>query len=97
MKRSSYDRQFKLSAVRTIIEDDVPVKVLSQELGVHKNTLYRWLGEYEQYGEEAFPGRGSRLHNYQFEIKRLQKENKQLKEDLEVLKKYRAFLKKKSQ
>lgn len=95
-KRSYYDKQFKIAVVKMIIEDDIPVKSVAGELNVHQNTIYRWLKEYEMYGEDAFPGHGSRLYSYQFEIKKLQKENKQLKEELEILKKYRAFLKKKS-
>lgn len=96
MVRKSYDKQFKMAAVKMIVEDDIPVKTVAKELEVHQNTIYRWLGEYEEYGEGAFPGHGSRLYSYQYEIKKLQKENNVLKEELELLKKYRAFLKKKS-
>lgn len=96
MKRVSYDKQFKMAAIKLIIEEDIPVKTVSEELSIHRNTLYRWLEEYERYGEDAFPGKGSRLYSYQFEIKKLQKENRELKEEIDILKKYRAFLKKKS-
>ena len=96
MVRKAYDKQFKMAAVKMIVEDDIPVKTVAKELEVHQNTVYRWLSEYEEYGEDAFPGHGSRLYSYQFEIKKLQRENKVLKEELELLKKYRAFLKKKS-
>ena len=47
------------------------------------------------HGESAFPGRGTALYSYQFEIKKLKKENLELKKELELLKKFRAFLKKK--
>lgn len=96
MIRKTYDRQFKIAAVKMILEDDIPLKSVAEELDVHRNTIYRWLAEYEEYGEDAFPGHGSKLYSYQFEIKKLQKENKELKEELELLKKYRAFLRKKS-
>ncbi len=96
MKRTTYDKQYKMAAVKMIIEDDIPIKAVSEELSINRNTLYRWLEEYEKYGEDAFPGKGSRLYTYQFEIKKLRKENKELKEELDILKKYRAFLKRKS-
>ena len=57
MKRVTYDKQYKLAAVKMIIEDDIPIKAVPEELSVHRNTLYRWLAEYEKYREDAFPGK----------------------------------------
>ncbi|MBC6301894.1 transposase [Listeria immobilis] len=64
----------------------------SKQLEVHENTLYRWVSEYEKHGNRAFPGNGSREFAAQKEVKRLEKENKKLKEELEVLKKFQVFL-----
>ena len=47
---------------------------VAQELGIHYNSLYRWIREYEEFGENAFPGHGSELNGYQSEIKKLQRE-----------------------
>ncbi len=96
MKRKSYDKQFKIAAVKLILEEEVPVSVVAKELEIHQNTLYRWVNEYEEHGESAFPRRGTALYSYQFEIKKLKKENLELKKELELLKKFRAFLKKKN-
>lgn len=49
--------------------------------------------EYEKYGERAFPGNGSHELASQKEVKRLEKENKKLKEELDILKKFQVFLK----
>ncbi|EMC54835.1 hypothetical protein SMU108_09642, partial [Streptococcus mutans M230] len=43
--------------------------------------MYRWIQEYEKYGERAFPGQGSALRHAQFELKKLEKENKILQEE----------------
>ena len=68
-----------MATIKMIIEDDIPIKAVLEELSIHLNTLYRWLEEYEKYGDDAFPGKGSRLYTYQFEIKKLQnKENKEV-------------------
>lgn len=85
-KRRYYDKQFEMAVVKIIIEVDIPVKSVAGELNVHQNTIYRWLKKYEMYGEDAFSDYGSRLYSYQFEIKKLQKGNKQLKEELDILK-----------
>ena len=94
--RRSYDRQFKISAVKLILEDDMSVSNAAKALGIHYNSLYRWISEYEEYGESAFPGHGTALYSYQYEIKKLKQENEALKKDLDLLKKYQTFLKQKN-
>ncbi|SQF25866.1 transposase [Streptococcus thermophilus] len=93
MARRKFDKQFKNSAVKLILEEGYSVKEVSQELEVHANSLYRWVQEVEEYGESAFPGNGTALANAQHKIKLLEKENRYLQEELELLKKFRVFLK----
>ena len=38
MKRKSYDKQFKMAAVKLILEEEVPVSVVAKELEIHQNT-----------------------------------------------------------
>lgn len=96
MARRSYDKQFKMAAVKLVLEDNMSVAEVSKELDIHYNSLYRWISEYEEYGESAFPGHGSALYSYQYEIKKLKAENLELRKELELLKKFQAFLKKKN-
>lgn len=94
--RRSYDKQFKIAAVKYVLDDDMSVAEVSKALDIHYNSLYRWISEYEKYGESAFPRHGTALYSSLLEIKTLQKENDELKKELELLKKYQAFLKRKS-
>lgn len=87
MARRKFDKQFKNSAVKLILEEGYSVKEVSQELEVHANSLYRWVQEVEEYGESAFPGNGTALADAQHKIKLLEKENRYLQEELELLKK----------
>lgn len=96
MGRKIFDRQFKIAAVKLVLDDKIPVAQVAKELSIHYNSIYRWICEYEEYGESAFPGHGSALYNSQYEIKKLQRENKELREELTLLKKFQAFLKKKN-
>ena len=96
MARRSYDKQFKMTAVKLVLEDNMTVSEVSKELSIHYNSLYRWISEYEEYGESAFPGHGTALYSYQYEIKKLKAENLELRKELELLKKFQAFLKKKN-
>ena len=95
MPRRTFDRQFKFEAVKLIETEQLSVSEVARELNIHPNSIYRWISEYQSYGENAFPGNGSPLHNMQTEIRKLRKENDDLRNELELLKKYRAFLKKK--
>ncbi len=93
MKRKHYSKEFKFQAVSLVLTDKHPVRFISKKLDVHENTLYRWVTEYEKYGERAFPDNGSHELASQREVKRLEKENKKLKEELDILKKFQVFLK----
>jgi len=58
MGRKVFDRQFKIAAVKIVLEDKVPVSEVATGLSIHYNSLYRWIIEYEKYGDSAFPGHG---------------------------------------
>ena len=96
MARRSYDKQFKIASVKLVLEDNMTVAEVSKELDIHYNSLYRWISEYEEYGESVFPGHGTALYSYQYEIKKLKAENLELRKALELIKKFQAFLKKKN-
>ena len=78
MPRRSYDKQFKMVTVKLVLEDSMPVSEVAKELGIHYNGMYKWISEYEEYGESAFPGHGTALYSYQYEIKKLKVANMEL-------------------
>lgn len=84
MKRAVYDRQFKLAAVQMAAEENVSVKEVALALSISVSSLRRWINEYDEYGESAFPGHGNTLFNSTYEIKKLQKENSALREENEM-------------
>lgn len=96
MNRRRFDKEFKVAAVKLVLEDELAVKEVAAQLDVHHNSLYRWVAEYERYGTSAFPGNGSRIYDYQAQINLLMRRNRELEEELELLKKFRAFLRRRS-
>ena len=86
MPGKRYDRQFKLSAARLVLEGEIPVKGLSDQLNVPCCTLRRWAAEYEADGEDAFPGSGNPVANKDHEILKLKKENEELRKEVAILK-----------
>ena len=96
MKRAVYDKQCKMAAVKLASAGALSVAKVAKELGISTSSLRRWINEYDEYGEGAFPGHGNALKNSEYEIKKLEKENAALREENEILKKLRAFLKQKN-
>lgn len=49
MARRSYNKQFKIAAVKLVLEGEITVSEVSKALSIHYNTLYLWISEYEKY------------------------------------------------
>jgi transposase len=95
-KRKHYSKQFKTDAVKLVTEQDFNVSEAARNLGIHHSSLRRWKRELESDGNQAFPGKGN-LNAEKQELDRLQKENKRLRMEREILKKATAFFAKESQ
>ncbi len=88
MKR--FDQQFKEEAVNLVLELKRPVAAVARELGIHENTLYKWLSQYKKHKENAFPGSGN-LRPEDEENRRLRKMVADLQEENAILKKATAI------
>ncbi|WP_438723012.1 transposase [Enterococcus sp. DIV1420a] len=47
IKRKSFTQEFKRQAVLLALDEGIPVKTVSKNLGVHPNSFYRWIQEYK--------------------------------------------------
>jgi len=84
--RRKYDRQFKEEAVKLVTEGGRSVSDVARGLGIHENLLHTWKRQYKEDPAGSFPGKGH-VSPQEEELRRLQKENANLKEDREILKK----------
>lgn len=85
-----FDLEFKINAVRLIVEQGLKVVQVSKDLGIGLSTLERWLTEYRRQGEAAFAGKGkARIDDN--EAKKLARENEILKRERDILKKALAI------
>ena len=57
-KRKVYTREFKLEAVKQIVEHGRSVSEVADSLGVNRNMLTRWKSQLLAEGTLAFPGQG---------------------------------------
>ena len=85
-KRRQYTKEFKIEAVRLIVEEGRPISEVARELGIGENLLHRWKKKYEEGEIDPFPGKG-RLSPEDEELRRLRRENKRLRMEHEILKK----------
>lgn len=92
MPGKRYDRQFKLSAARLVLEGEIPAKGLSDQPNVPCRVLERRAAKYGADDQDAFPGSGNPVANKDYEILKLKKENEELRKEVAILKKFRAFL-----
>lgn len=86
----SYTKEFKVTVCKLVTEDKVKPAIVAEKMGISVNMLYRWLREYETYGEEAFVGAGN-LRPADARLRKLEKENERLKMENEILKKAAAY------
>lgn len=90
MAKKNYDKEYKIEVVRQVREFGHSPSNIANELGLHVNTVYKWLKEYDTIGSNAFPGSGN-LRPEDEEVRRLRKELAELKEENQILKKAAAF------
>jgi transposase len=84
--RKTYDKEFKLSAVKMITEGGMKLSEVSRDLGVNENSLHKWKKDYLSDQQNAFPGKG-KMKPEEEELRRLEKELKRVKLENEILKK----------
>jgi len=92
--RKTYDKEFKVKVAKDIINELTTVGQVSKDFGVTRPMVSRWVAEYKRYKSKAFTGRGKRLPD-KAKLYTLEQENKRLKEENEILKKFEAFVQQK--
>jgi transposase len=86
-----YTKEFKLGAVRLVLEEKKSVSSVARDLGVAPGSITKWIKDYEESGEGAFPGKGH-LRPDDERIRQLEKEVRQLRMERDLLKKPWVYL-----
>jgi transposase len=92
--RAVYPAEFKADAVRQVKAHRKEVAQLARELDVSRQMLYAWVRQADSRKgkrlSDVFPGHGKRTSE-QMELDRLRRENAELREANEILKKANAY------
>ncbi len=86
MSNKRYPEEFKIEAVRQVVEQGYSVAEVAERLGMTTHSLYAWKNK---FGPDAAEQRAKTSD--QAEIKRLKKELKRVTEERDILKKAAAY------
>jgi transposase len=92
-KRKSYGKEFKLEAIRLIVEEGRSVASVARDLGVNENSLHYWKRQLLNDDKHSFPGHG-KLKPEAEELRRLKRELEEVKEERDILKKALGYFSK---
>lgn len=86
---TSYDKDYKVEVCKSIAAGKT-VPEVAKETGISESTLYTWVARYRKNSVKPFVGSGH-IKPEDEEFKKLQKENRELREENEILKKAAAY------
>ncbi len=73
MGRRVFNREFKLEAVKLVLERGMSAAQVARDLGIQQNVVSRWVREARADKAQAFPGRGQ-MKADDAEVARLKRE-----------------------
>ena len=86
----TFDREFKVEIAKQVASGKRGARSMAQELGVHENTIHKWVQQYSEDPENAFPGCGH-MKPEEEELKRAKRRIHELEQEVEILKKAAAY------
>ena len=89
-QRRAYAKEFKLEAVRLLLEPERSAVEVARNLGVEVERLYAWKRELGRQAQEAFPGNGKRSARDE-EVWQLKKKLARAEQERDILKKALAY------
>jgi transposase len=89
-KRRKYTKEFKVDAVRLVIDQGRTIVDVAKSLGVAESVLSQWKRNYAKLSEQAFPGNGRRTAHDE-EVWQLKKKLARAEQERDILKKAVAY------
>ena len=85
-----YSNEFKLEAIKRLEKSGESLVIVAEELGVKQSTMRGWLTKYRNSPGIPFIGSGH-LSVEDEKLRKIERENRDLKEENEILKKAAAY------
>lgn len=90
MEKRQYTKEFKLGAVKLVVDRGMSPSEAAKDLGVSYYTLKNWVNAFKKNKENSFPGKGNLLPDDQ-QIRELEKKLKRAEMERDLLKKTIVF------
>lgn len=90
MTHKRHTKEFKQEAVKLALTSGLPRQAIADDLGIGKSTLGKWMSIYRPEHRPLYTD-GLQTDELQKELSRLNRENKILREERDLLKKATAF------
>ena len=84
--RRKFSREFKLTAVKKVVEQGLPAAEVARDLGIRDSLLHNWKRKFETEAALRLP-----TNSVEEELRRLREENRRLKIERDILKKATVF------
>ena len=84
--RRTFSREFKIRAVKSYLDGEMTIPQLAGRLLVSQDMLRRWVREYREDPENAFPGKGF-AKSTQIKYAKLRQELSRITQERNILKK----------
>lgn len=84
--RRKFSPEFKLAAVKKVVEQGLPAAEVARDLGIRDSLLHTWKRKLEMKGTLRLPE-----NSVDGELQRLREENRRLKIERDILKKATIF------
>lgn len=85
-KRRRFSQEFKIEAVRMVVEQGRDLYQVCEDLEIRPDMLRKWIKKFDDDGIGAFPGSGN-LKPEDEEVRRLRREVERLRMERDILKK----------
>lgn len=90
MGRKGFTPEYKEEIIKLFTERKKKISEVARDIGVTSASIRRWITQYSEYGKDAFPGKGN-LRAEDDKIRKLMRDNIDLKEENKILKKAMAI------
>ena len=84
--RRQYSREFKQDTILMIVDGGHKISDVARDLDIDRSVINRWVQEYKQHEQDAFPGNG-KLRPQDEELRQLRRELERVKMERDILKK----------
>ena len=85
-QRRKFPREYKIEAVRRIVDGGETAAEVARSLGLESNLLYGWVRQFKTEAKDAFRGNG-KLTAQDEELRRLRRQLADVTEERDILKK----------